>query len=275
MYCIRIRGRSVESGDSANAPRTRLEGATMSSEARFSTRPLYLQVRDALADRIARREWQPGSTIPNEVELSRQLEVSQGTVRKALSELEIDHLVTRRQGRGTFVNDPTSSDQALRFANIRGADNSPVTGSVSQIETKVVAANDLERARLKLRAQEKVIRIRRIRSEQRPFILEDVAMPASRFPGLEDMPNAPQRMSALAQHFGLLLGPAYEKISIARATPEIGHALSIEPDTPVLHLDRIINLMDGPPIQWRVGYCHLEGKQHYLVQMNVNGRKRK
>jgi GntR family transcriptional regulator len=248
----------------------------MASAAGFSTRPLYLQVRDALADRIARREWQPGSTLPNEVELSRQLEVSQGTVRKALSELEIEHLVTRRQGRGTFVNDLTTSEQARRFSNLRGPDNQRVTGSISQIQTKLAAANEQERARLRLRPQEQVIRIRRIRcADQKPFMLEDVAMPAARFPGLERQPHVPQMMSALAQHFGLLLGAAQERISIAPATREIADALSIEPDTALLHLDRVIHLMEGPPIQWRVAHCHLEGGHHYLVEMGVNGRKRK
>lgn len=247
----------------------------MSNTARFLTRPLYLQVRDALADRIARREWQPGSTLPNEVELSRQLEVSQGTIRKALSELEIEHLVTRRQGRGTFVNDLTAADLARRFSNLRGPDDQRVTGSISHIQTRLVPANEQERARLELRAQEPVIRIRRIRSaDQKPLILEDVAMPASRFPGLEQQPQVPQSMSVLAQSYGLLLGAAEEKISIARATPEIADALSIAPDTPMLLLDRVIHLMDATPIQWRVAHCHLQG-QHYLVEMGVNGRKRK
>ena len=50
----------------------------------FSTRPLYLQLRDALAERIATRQWQPGTCIPNEHELAREFGVSTGTMRKAL-----------------------------------------------------------------------------------------------------------------------------------------------------------------------------------------------
>jgi GntR family transcriptional regulator len=247
----------------------------MPQEAQFSTRPLYLQVRDALADRIARREWQPGTTIPNEVELSRQLEVSQGTVRKALSELEFEHLVTRRQGRGTFVNDLTATEAARRFSNLRGADNQRVTSSISHSQAKLESANEQERGHLKLQPQEQVIRVRRIRSvDRRPFMLEDIAMPASRFPGLERQPHVPQMISALAQQFGLLLGGAEEKISIAQANHDVADALSVAPDTPLMHLDRIIYMMDGPPIQWRIAHCHLQD-QHYFVEMGVNGRKRK
>jgi GntR family transcriptional regulator len=41
---------------------------------RFSTRPLYLQLRDALAERIAHGEWKPGTAIPNESDWRASLE---------------------------------------------------------------------------------------------------------------------------------------------------------------------------------------------------------
>ena len=76
---------------------------------RFFTQPLYLQLRDALAERIARGEWKPGIAIPGEGDLARQLGVSKGTVRKSLDLLESEGLLSRRQGRGTFVIDPASA----------------------------------------------------------------------------------------------------------------------------------------------------------------------
>ena len=80
------------------------------SRIQLSTRPIYLQLRDALAERIASGEWKPGSAIPNEGDLAREFGVSAGTMRKALSLLEDEHLITRRQGRGTYVNDPARRD---------------------------------------------------------------------------------------------------------------------------------------------------------------------
>jgi GntR family transcriptional regulator len=50
---------------------------------RFSTRPLYLQLRDALAERIAHGEWS-GYGIPNE-RIRRANWRSPGTMRKALT----------------------------------------------------------------------------------------------------------------------------------------------------------------------------------------------
>ena len=71
----------------------------------LSNRPLYLQVRDAVAERIATGTWKIGIAIPNEGDLAREFGVSVGTVRKSLGLLEEQHILTRQQGRGTFVND--------------------------------------------------------------------------------------------------------------------------------------------------------------------------
>ena len=46
---------------------------------RFFNPPLYLQLRDTLAERIASGEWKPGRGVPSEVDLAREFGVSQGS----------------------------------------------------------------------------------------------------------------------------------------------------------------------------------------------------
>ncbi|MCB1527251.1 MAG: GntR family transcriptional regulator [Hyphomicrobiaceae bacterium] len=69
--------------------------------------PLYQQVHESLKSRITNGEWKGGMVIPGDAELSRQLGVSIGTVRKALDELARERLVVRERGRGTFIKDPS------------------------------------------------------------------------------------------------------------------------------------------------------------------------
>jgi DNA-binding transcriptional MocR family regulator len=71
-----------------------------STTSRFSIRPLYLQVRDVIAQRIVDGEWKPHTAIPSGSELAREFGVSPGTIRKALDLAEAERLLTRRQGRG-------------------------------------------------------------------------------------------------------------------------------------------------------------------------------
>ena len=84
-------------------------------------------MRDAVAERIAAGTWKTGVAIPNEGDLAREFAVSVGTVRKALGLLEEQHILTRQQGRGTFVNDRGSEEAANRFQTIRGLDGKPIS----------------------------------------------------------------------------------------------------------------------------------------------------
>jgi GntR family transcriptional regulator len=61
----------------------------------------YLRIADRLEEAIERRR--PGSLLPSEREMAREYGINRLTARAALDELERRHLVSRRQGRGTFV----------------------------------------------------------------------------------------------------------------------------------------------------------------------------
>src|SRR5512137_833002 len=70
--------------------------------------PRYYQVYTSLLDRIQSDEFAPGAAIPTERELGEDYGVSRITVIKALDMLEREGYVVKRQGRGTFVADPTA-----------------------------------------------------------------------------------------------------------------------------------------------------------------------
>src|SRR5690349_11007788 len=103
---------------------------------KFSVEPLYAQVRNLLAQRIADGVWPPGTMLPNEIDLARELGVSSGTVRKALDTLESEHLVVRRQGRGTSVVDQASGEMASRFSNMRTPDGAKIVSESVLLEQK-------------------------------------------------------------------------------------------------------------------------------------------
>jgi GntR family transcriptional regulator len=61
------------------------------------------QVKSHLKQRIIASEFEAGR-IPSEADLASELNVSRNTIRDALSRLEMEGFVVRRQGAGTFVN---------------------------------------------------------------------------------------------------------------------------------------------------------------------------
>lgn len=67
-------------------------------------RPLYLRTADTLSDMIA--EMEPGTYLPSEPALAKQLGVSRATLREAMRTFEEQGLIVRRQGVGTYVTEP-------------------------------------------------------------------------------------------------------------------------------------------------------------------------
>ena len=199
----------------------------MTAVGRFSTRPLYLQVKDMLVQRIVAGTWKPGAAIPNEIELSRELGISVGTVRKALDEMESERLISRRQGRGTFVIDQTSNECAIRFSNIRDADGIRIVGEVITSEITPGTANATEARLLQLRSGEAVLRLRRVRTHAgQPLMVEESTVPQSRFPGLAQETDISPSIVILAHRYGVLLARAQEKVGVTAAEGEVADELN-------------------------------------------------
>jgi GntR family transcriptional regulator len=240
----------------------------MAPRGKFSTEPLYVQVRNLLAQRIANGVWAPGSMLPNEMDLARELHVSPGTVRKALDILESDRLVLRRQGRGTSVVDQASGDVAARFSNIRDGAGRRVVGDMELLTQAKASPSKIEQQRLQLEAGDPVLRTTRLRRyRDQPFMYEEVSLAISRLPGLDAGDAGNFRISALAQRHGIHLARASELLTIEEATPQTAKQLEIQASAQLLKLDRVIYATGGYPVEWRVALCSLKEGLLYFAEM--------
>lgn len=68
----------------------------------------YVQITDALRQRITDGIYAPGTRLPGEAALCAQFGVARNTVRRALSILQAEGLVTVRTGVGRYVRDSVS-----------------------------------------------------------------------------------------------------------------------------------------------------------------------
>jgi GntR family transcriptional regulator len=75
--------------------------------ARRARLPKYLCLHQAITDSVERGDLSPGEQLPPEDKLAQKLGLSIGTVRKAMQTLSDDGLLTRMQGTGTFIADPS------------------------------------------------------------------------------------------------------------------------------------------------------------------------
>jgi GntR family transcriptional regulator len=233
---------------------------------RFQVKPLYMQVRDALLERIKDGRWKPGTSLPSEIDLYRQLGVSLGTLRKALGVLESEQLIVREPGRGTYVRDHQAAQALGRFNPIRGPDGAPLRGQITSQKVTLAAPTPEERVALQLQTGEQVVRIHRIRLlNERPFAFEQVSLSERRFPGLAEGTEFPDELEGLAQDRGVLLARAEAKVRLTPASPAAAQALSLAERAPVLSVERITFDTDHEPIEamtayydLREEYCRLE-----------------
>lgn len=151
--------------------------------------PAYYQVYEALRTKLADESIPAGAKLPTERALAEHLRISRATLRQALSRLEQDGFIVRRQGNGTFVGEPRIEHDLQR---LRGF-TSEFTSRGRRVESSVLS---LRRAPAPAqlaatlgvgREHDAVVELRRVRSlDGAPMSLETVWLPAHRCAGLLD-----------------------------------------------------------------------------------------
>ena len=80
--------------------------------------PLHLRLRNHLRDEILQGRLAPLAQLPSEAELIARFEVSRITVRHALAALHAEGLITKVQGKGSFVAPPRLSPPQDRLRGL-------------------------------------------------------------------------------------------------------------------------------------------------------------
>ena len=89
-----------------------------------SLTPLYRQVLEDIKGSISSGQYAPGNRIPSEAELSELYDVSRVTVRRAIEELVSEGYLTKRQGKGTYVNQRKLAHKICRSGNAQSFESS-------------------------------------------------------------------------------------------------------------------------------------------------------
>jgi GntR family transcriptional regulator len=219
--------------------------------------PLYRQIATLMTRSLDAGEWRPGEAIPSEFELASRFKVSQGTVRKAIDQLASDHLLVRRQGRGTFV--ATHAEQKVQFRFLRLTPDDGDAGGMDRrfIDCRRVRAPaDIARA-LDLRASESVLHLRRVLSFRgRPVVLDDIWLPAALFKDLTAERLAVYRgplYGLFETEFGVRMIRAEEKIRAVAADQAVAELLAVAPGAPLLSVERLSHTYADRPVEVRQG----------------------
>ncbi len=199
------------------------------------TEPLYKQVINTLIQRIADGEYLPGSMLPSEFDLAADLNVSQGTARKALVELELKGIVQRSQGKGTFVTVRTPENSLFHFFRLRTPQGQQVTPELLSTDVKIRASSKEERSLL-FNAPKKVFEVSRVRTfKNQPLCHETSIVPIDLFPGLHERCPLPNALYVLFQQaYSCVVISAEENLTAGLLEDPVASLLQQKVGTPVI-----------------------------------------
>lgn len=100
---------------------TRDAGLKKPSLSRSSPEPLYRQLAQHIEEAIRSGRLNPGDRLDSESVLSERFAVSRITVRLAIDDLVRKQIVLRKQGKGTFVTQPTVKHDLRKFHGLLGS----------------------------------------------------------------------------------------------------------------------------------------------------------
>lgn len=225
---------------------------------------LYLQVKRELLRRIEARIWKPGDVLPNERDLAHDMQVSIGTLRRAVDELVHEHVLVRRQGKGTFVVLHSRDRFLFQFFRVQQRDDWSMLGlqpehEYPQIECLSFArgkADELTANALRLREGDPVIEIHnRLGLSGRPVVIDKLVISAQLFQGLteERFRGRQSTIYSLYQtEFGITVARAHERLRAVGADRAAARVLGVVPGAPVLQVRRVAIALGGQAVEWRV-----------------------
>ncbi len=106
---------------------------------RNSHLPLYIQLKQLLSERIRVGDWKPGEQLPTEEEIQQKFDLSRTTVRQALREMEMEGIINRQAGRGTFV----TQTKFMEGPNAFELEMSEFNEKGMQVSWKVIQAEEV------------------------------------------------------------------------------------------------------------------------------------
>lgn len=246
-----------------------------------SSGTLYLQVKRALLQCIEARQWLPGQALPNERELATTLQVSIGTLRRAVDELVHEHVLVRHQGKGTYVQSHSRDRFLFQFFRVQAREDWPEMGLDQGLEYPDVhclsfdkeKADELSARALRLREGDPVFVIyNRLSLRGKPVVLDRIVISALRFKGLTEK-RFRERESTVynlyQNDFGITVLRAQERAHAITATRETMRHLGVGSGTPLLEVNRLALTFGDRPVEWRTSTIHTQ-RHDYVIDLSRN-----
>lgn len=215
--------------------------------------PIYEQIAQWMIENIHTGKWEKGYQLQAEEDLAKVLQVSRGTLRKAISVLIEQGLLLRIQGKGTFVQEKKISypfaQQLISFAESMDARGYAYETTV--IAQRVELPNKTVQQKLAIDATDKVLYLKRVRSIQNePAILLENWVVLKRCPGIEQEDfQQVSLFNAIENRANIKISYGIRHFGAVSLTQEQAQLLKVDPQVPVLSLEQVTHGAEENPLE--------------------------
>jgi GntR family transcriptional regulator len=216
--------------------------------------PYYIQLIDILKEKVQLGTWIAGNQIPGEQDLCELYGVSRTVVRQALRELELDGVIMRRKGKGTFISSPKISEGLVQKLTGFYQDmvERGLKPSTKVLHRNVTPATEKVARFLDIAPGEQVIDLLRLRSvNEEPIQLVTSYIPLEICPALAtvDLTNR-SLYEFMENECGIFIAKGRRYLEAVLANETEAALLGIERGAPLLMLDSISYSETGKPIEY-------------------------
>ncbi len=241
---------------------------------RASPLPYYFQLKELIRADIRAKRLQPGDRIPGDHDLCRQYAVSRTVVRQALAELELEGVIERIKGRGTFIAAPKTTEGLVQsitglYDDVRSR-GSTLRSIVRRFE--VLPASEQVREELALGPSDRVIVLERLRLvDEKPWVYAVTHLPADLAPGLLEEDLTDQSLYHLLEtKYGIVLARGHRSIEAVAASKALAADLGVQAGAPLLALRSVVVDDSGRPVETFVAY-HRGDSSRFDVEVGRSG----
>jgi GntR family transcriptional regulator len=236
-------------------------GAPETSLKLQSAQPLYKQIERTILQHLAIGEWEPGAQLPTESELAKRFGVAIYTVRAGIGELVDAGILTRKQGKGTFVARHERDRTRQVLTKIFDHENRkviPTRQKVTFFRKQLADARARSLLSLDQRQNSHIYHWEVVvEVDGRAICVRHITVPAGLFPGLTGRVLRANRhnLYALYQDLcGVNIIRLEDRVYAIKADAHLARVLGGKRGDPLLKIDRIAFTYNAVPVEIRTHF---------------------
>ena len=219
---------------------------------RASFTPMYAQIQSQLLSLIQAGTLRAGDLLPSEEQLSRIFGVSRMTARQALQTLKNQGFAARNKGQGTYVSQPRVEQDISHLCGFTAEMRAlGIKASSRVLHSGLMASPENISAVFGLPAGSRVFHLQRVRlADGIPLAIEEIHLPAQRFPGIERLSFAHRSLyETMRERYQIRLSRVDEILEARAATKREAELLNIPIRSALLVISRTLWSVDGTAVE--------------------------